>query len=69
VLITGHASIETALEAMKCGASDYLIKPLDLQEMLLRLHRVLNERNRFVALKEVAERLDKTNQELIGSAR
>ncbi len=30
MLITGHASIETAVEAMKCGACDYLVKPFPL---------------------------------------
>ena len=30
VLITGKASVETAVEALRRGASDYLVKPLDL---------------------------------------
>src|SRR5688572_18472557 len=30
VLITGQASVETAVEALRRGASDYLVKPIDL---------------------------------------
>jgi len=33
VVFTGHADVEGAIKAMKSGASDYLIKPLDLDEM------------------------------------
>ena len=51
VLITGHASIDSAVEAMRRGASDYLIKPFDLDDMLSRLHRVLSEKKRFSSIK------------------
>ena len=37
IVLTGHASIDSALEAMKRGASDYLRKPVDLEEMVIRL--------------------------------
>jgi DNA-binding response OmpR family regulator len=50
VLITGHASIDSAVEAMKRGASDYITKPFDLDEMLARLHKVLKEKKRFVSV-------------------
>ena len=33
VLITGHASVETAVEALRRGATDYLTKPLDLARL------------------------------------
>ena len=33
VFITGHGTAETAIEAMKLGAFDYLVKPLDLTEL------------------------------------
>ena len=51
VLITGHASIDSAVEAMKRGASDYLTKPFNLEEMLARLRRVLLEKKRFASIK------------------
>ena len=64
VLMTGHVSIDSALEAMKRGASDYLTKPLNLDEMFIRLRKVLEERNRFVSLKDYASELERANQEL-----
>jgi DNA-binding NtrC family response regulator len=64
VLMTGHGSIDSALEAMKRGASDYLTKPLNLNELMVRLRRVLEERQRFVSLKGYAVELEKANQEL-----
>ncbi|HBV97337.1 MAG: Fis family transcriptional regulator [Peptococcaceae bacterium BICA1-7] len=35
VMLTAHGTIETAIEAMKIGASDYLTKPFDLDELKL----------------------------------
>ncbi len=40
ILITGHASIETAVEALRLGASDYLTKPVNLQRLKSVLGRV-----------------------------
>jgi two-component system, sensor histidine kinase and response regulator len=64
IIITGYASVDSALEAMKCGASDYFKKPIDLNEMIVRIQKVLEERNRFVRLKDLADALEKANQHL-----
>ena len=64
IVLTGHATIDSALEAMKRGASDYLRKPVELQEMIIRLQKALEGRSRFVKLKELADNLEKSNQEL-----
>lgn len=64
VLMTGHGTIDSALEAMKRGASDYLMKPLNLDELIIRIRKVLEERQRFVRLKDFADKLEKANQEL-----
>jgi len=64
VLLTGHGTIESTLEAMKRGASDYLPKPINLDEMLMRLRKVLEERQRFISLKDYAAELERANQEL-----
>lgn len=64
MMMTGHGTIDSALEAMKRGASDYLMKPLSLDELLIRLQKVLDERQRFIKLKDFADQLEKANQEL-----
>jgi DNA-binding NtrC family response regulator len=40
ILITGHASVESAVEALRLGASDYLTKPVNLQRLKAVLSRV-----------------------------
>ena len=40
ILITGHASVESAVEALRLGASDYLTKPVNLQRLKAILNRV-----------------------------
>jgi DNA-binding NtrC family response regulator len=37
IMLTGHASLEIAREGMKLGAFDYLMKPIDLDELLYKL--------------------------------
>jgi DNA-binding NtrC family response regulator len=45
IMITAFASIETAVEAMKEGAFDYIIKPFKMDEMRVALKRALAHRN------------------------
>ena len=40
ILITGHASVESAVEALRLGASDYLTKPVNVQRLKAVLSRV-----------------------------
>ncbi|MEL0646028.1 response regulator [Pseudoalteromonas agarivorans] len=45
VLLTGFASIATAVEAMRLGADDYLTKPVDMATLLKALNTDLNMQN------------------------
>ncbi len=45
LLMTAYASQETAVEAMRAGAFDYLIKPFSMDELLLRVRRILKQRS------------------------
>ena len=63
VLMTGYGSINSALEAIRGGASDYLMKPVDIAELVVRLQKVLEERHRFVKLRDWAAQLERVNQE------
>ena len=49
IMLTGHASVEVAIEGMDCGAFDYLMKPTDLDELLYKIQdaykrKCLNEK-------------------------
>lgn len=45
IMITAHASVETAIEAMKRGAADYIMKPFTNDEMRLLVKRAIEQRN------------------------
>ena len=53
VLLTGHSSVDSAVEAIKKGATDYLTKPFAPEELLLRVEKALSwvqltEENRYL---------------------
>ena len=62
VLMTGYASVETAVEAIKLGATDYLSKPLDfarLEQMLAGVRDDLERRRSLLSIEsDVARRLE-----------
>ena len=47
IMITGHATVDTAVEAMKLGAFDYVMKPIPLQELKEKVDRIVEYR-RFI---------------------
>jgi two-component system response regulator HydG len=68
IIMTAYASVETAVEALKKGAYDYLIKPLDFTELRLAMERAmehshLKEENRLLR-ETLGSRFDRGN--LIG---
>jgi two-component system response regulator HydG len=53
IIMTAYSSVETAVEALKSGAYDYLTKPIDFDELRLAMeramdHRQLKEENRLL---------------------
>jgi len=46
VVLTGHGTVPSAVECMKAGAFDYLLKPADPEELVLILERALTEAGR-----------------------
>ena len=47
IMITGQATVETAIEAIKLGAFDYIMKPISLDELKEKIDRVMEYR-RFI---------------------
>ena len=41
IIITAYSTVETAVEALKCGAADYITKPFDMDELALAVERAL----------------------------
>jgi DNA-binding NtrC family response regulator len=62
IMLTGHATVESAIEGMKAGAFDYLMKPCDIDLLLAKIDRavvkkreheekILQARAQMIALK------------------
>ncbi|MQA30537.1 MAG: response regulator [Luteitalea sp.] len=71
LMMTAHATVESALEAMKLGALDYLQKPFEIDELLVVVRRALDHqrlRTEYGYLRsERDERFD--NYGIVGSSR
>ncbi len=59
LVITGHGSVETAVEAMHKGAADYLTKPVNLQELRTKLPRAVEAVRDRAQNIELRRQLDK----------
>jgi putative nucleotidyltransferase with HDIG domain len=65
VIMTGYPSIENTIDTLKNGVVDFLIKPINLEQMELTLRRVVRQRSLFVEnliLKEEIKRQEKLKQ-------
>ncbi|HAY22523.1 MAG TPA: hypothetical protein DCY27_10240 [Desulfobacterales bacterium] len=66
LIMTAHATIETAIECLKKGADDYLIKPFEIKELLVTIEKTLEIKqikSQLVSLKE----MDKLKDEFIST--
>jgi two-component system response regulator AtoC len=71
ILMTAYGSIETAVEAMRIGANDYITKPIDLNELLIHISKaqkesILLRENRLLRM-EVAKKFEFNN--IIGKSK
>ena len=57
IMITGHGTIETAVEAIREGASDYITKPLNLSELRDRVAKALEHRRLVRRTEQLSEQL------------
>jgi two-component system, OmpR family, response regulator len=62
ILITAHASVGNAIEAMKKGAGDYLEKPINFDELLMRLQKVRNTKSLIKNASDLREAMNVTEQ-------
>jgi len=59
ILVTGYGSIESAVEAMRIGADDYLTKPVDLYELRKRVMNLIEKQQLQEEVSNLREMLDK----------
>jgi DNA-binding NtrC family response regulator len=45
VMLTGHANVEVAMQGMELGAFDYLMKPIDIDDLLYKLQDAFKKKS------------------------
>ncbi|MBV5317711.1 MAG: sigma-54-dependent Fis family transcriptional regulator [Desulfobulbaceae bacterium] len=60
IVITAHSSVDTAVDAMKKGAVDYLEKPVNFDELFLRLERIAEVKALMKNAGDLREAMDVT---------
>ena len=58
LILTGHGSIDTALEALKLGAYDYLTKPCEIEELVEKIEGAWKKKDR-AEQRDVQEKIQK----------
>jgi two-component system, NtrC family, nitrogen regulation response regulator NtrX len=67
IMISGHGNIETAVEAVKKGAYDYISKPPDLNRLLITIRNAMDKSNLVSETKVLKRKVSKV-QEMIGES-
>jgi DNA-binding NtrC family response regulator len=67
IMISGHGNIETAVEAVKKGAYDYISKPPDLNRLLITIRNAM-EKNSLVTETKVLKRKVSRVQDMVGAS-
>ena len=58
LILTGHGSIDTALEAVKLGAYDYLTKPCEIDELVAKIEKAWDKKD-TASKRDIQERIQK----------
>lgn len=67
IMISGHGTIETAVEAVKKGAYDYIAKPPDLNRLLITIRNATDKTNLVTETKVLKRKVSKV-EEMIGAS-
>ena len=67
IVISGHGTIETAVDAVKKGAYDYISKPPDLNRLLITIRNAMDKKSLVVETKQLRKRISR-GYEMIGSS-
>ncbi|MFN0274411.1 MAG: sigma-54-dependent transcriptional regulator [Chitinophagales bacterium] len=67
IMISGHGTLETAVDAVKKGAFDYVAKPPDLNRLLITIRNALDKSNLITETKVLKRKVSKT-REIVGES-
>ena len=68
VMISGHGDVETAVQALKAGAYDFLIKPLDLNRILITTKNALESKSLKQETKQLRKKVADHGPRMIGKS-
>ncbi|MEE1070710.1 MAG: sigma-54 dependent transcriptional regulator [Paludibacteraceae bacterium] len=68
VMITGHGDVETAVQALKLGAYDFLLKPLDLNRILITTKNALESKQLRQETKQLRKKVAAKGSQMIGES-
>ena len=68
VMISGHGDIETAVQALKMGAYDFLLKPLDLNRILITTKNALESKSLRQETKQLRKKVAAKGLQMIGQS-
>ena len=68
VMITGHGDVETAVQALKLGAYDFLLKPLDLNRILITTKNALESKHLKQETKQLRKKVAAKGPQMIGES-
>ncbi len=67
VMISGHGTIETAVEALKKGAYDFIVKPPDLNRLLITVRNAIDKSDLVTQTRQLKKEVDK-KYEIVGES-
>ncbi len=67
IVISGHGNIETAVDAVKKGAYDYISKPPDLNRLLITIRNAMDKKSLVTETKQLRKRISR-GAEMIGNS-
>lgn len=68
IMITGHGDVDTAVQAMKIGAYDFLLKPLDLNRILTSTKHALESKSLRQENKQLRKKVAAKGMQMIGES-
>jgi len=69
ILISGHSTIDAAVDAVKKGAFDFIAKPPDLNRLLITIRNAIDRNSLIVETKQLRKKVKRINQsDMIGSS-
>ena len=68
VMISGHGDVETAVQALKMGAYDFLLKPLDLNRILITTKNALESKNLKQETKQLRRKVVAKGATMVGES-